>query len=529
MPRFSPAFAAVVAALSSVCAQQPQPRPSVVAETVALAKQKLAEGRATDAVLVLERQLAYADGDKEFRDTLRAAYAAELKQLVDPKAIEAARKNLALLGGPLTPVQPVAPQPLPAPLPTAGALPSPGGAAPGGFAEPAPLFNAAEPLAPAPVTPAPVTPVAPPSPSPVPSSDSGGIDLLKQASAVFNLARTDGSKFLEARNLFNLAFNRKLTMNSEQMTAWAYCRLKVATDALNHNPDAQTAADLAAEIEDALAAAPGHAALQTAGRELLSAAKKRAGGMPPSKRPPAPTYAEDGWEVLDTDSFRVKYRGKPGAAEAVARAAEEKRGTIFARWSAPPGHKWQPKCEIVLHADAGSFARATKLAADATGRADVTLNNGEVQSRRIDLRADDPTLTDDALPRELTHVILADLFPTQAPPKWAALGMAVLGESPDQLGRYRRTVLRCDRDGELQPVGKLLTTADVPAKGVTGFAVGSVSLVDFLVRWRGEKHFVGFLRDAQRYGAESALKRQYQVADSRDLEKLWRKSVQLGQ
>lgn len=73
-----------------------------------------------------------------------------------------------------------------------------------------------------------------------------------------------------------------------------------------------------------------------------------------------------------------------------------------------------------------------------------------------------------------------------------------------------------------------MAATDVPAKAVTGFAVESLSLVDFLVRWRGEKHFVGFLRDAQRYGVESALKRQYQVADSRELEKLWRKNV-LGQ
>ena len=84
---------------------------------------------------------------------------------------------------------------------------------------------------------------------------------------------------------------------------------------------------------------------------------------------------------------------------------------------------------------------------------------------------------------------------------------------------------KCDRDGELQPVGKVLAATDVPVKAVTGFAVASVSLVDFLVRWKGEKHFVGFLRDAQRYGFDSGLKRQYQVADSRELETLWRKNV----
>jgi len=510
MPRFSPARAVLAAALLCPFAVAQQPPPRSVIEAVAVAKARLAEGRPTDAVQLLERQLAAADGDADFRDTLRAAYAAQVKQLTDPTAVDTARKNLALLGG----APPAAePPPLPAvPLPVTGMLPPPSGA------ELPPLFPAAGSLPPpvaAPAAPKPVVQAA--------ASDTGGIDLLKQASAVFNLALTEPAKFAQARDLFALAFNRKLTLSAEQLTAWAYCRLKVATDTLNRNPDAPTAAELVAEIEDALAIAPDHAGLQNAGKDLLAAARKRAGGLPPM-RPVPPALAGD-WQHLDTDNFRVKYQGKAGVAQAVARAAEEKRRTLFAEWSAAPDGKWQPKCEIVIHPDAASFTRATRLPADGTGRADVTLTNGEPVARRIDLRSDDATVVDDALPRELTHVILADLFPSQAPPKWAALGMAVLAESPEQLGRYRRTVARCDRDNELQPVGAVMAATDIPAKSVTGFAVESVSLVDFLVRWKGKKHFVGFVRDAQRYGYESALKRQYSVADSRELEPLWRKNV----
>jgi len=511
MPRFTPVRAVLAAAVLSpfVIAQQPPPR-SVI-EAVAVAKVRLAEGRATDAVQLLERQLAAADGDKDFRDTLRAAYAAQVTQLTDPTAIDTARKNLALLGGAPASAEPPPLPPLPpVPLPKTGMLPPPSGA------DAPPLFAGADSLPP------PVAAPAAPKP-PAPASDTGGIDLLKQATAIFNLARTEPAKFIQARDLFALAFNRKLTLSAEQLTAWAYCRLKVVTDTLNRNPDAATAAELVAEIEDALAIAPDHAGLQNAGKDLLAAARKRAGGLPP-KRPNPPALAGD-WQHVDTDNFRVAYQGKAGVAQAVARVAEEKRRTLFAEWSATPGGNWRPKCEIVIHSDAASFTRATRLSADSTGRADVTLTNGEPVARRIDLRSDDPTIVDDALPRELTHVILADLFPSRAPPKWAAVGMAVLAESPEQLGRYRRTVVRCDRDGELQTVGAVMAATDVPAKSVTGFAVGSVSLVDFLVRWKGKKHFVGFVRDAQRYGFESALKRQYSVADSRELEPLWRKNV----
>ena len=337
MPRFSPALAALAAALFAPVAFAQQP-PRAVTDAIAVAKLRLSEGRATDAVLVLEKQLAFADGDEEFRDTLRAAYAAELKQLTDPKAIDAARKNLALLGG-ASPAE-VAP-PLPVPLPPSGALPPPSGA------EAPPAFPTDTPLPP----PAAPKPVAPPAP------DTGGIDLLKQATAVFNLARSEPAKFGEARDLFGLAFNKKRTMSAEQMTAWAYCRLKVATDTLNRSNDAQTAAELVGEIEDALAIAPDHAGLQNAGRDVLAAAKKRAGSLP-TKRPTA--VVDGDWEVLDTDNFRVKYRGKVGVAESVARTAEEKRGAIFAKWSAAPGRKWQPKCEIMIHPDADLFT-ALKL------------------------------------------------------------------------------------------------------------------------------------------------------------------------
>lgn len=512
MPRFVRPCAVLAAALFGTSAIAQPPPPRTVLEAVAVAKTRLAEGRATDAVQLLERQLAAANGDPDFRDTLRAAYAAQVKQLTDPAAIDTARKNLALLGGTPPAAEPPPLPPVPAaPLPSTGMLPPPSGA------DAPPLFPGAG---------SPPPPAAPPAPRPVapaPASDAAGIDLLKQASAMFNLARTEPAKFTQARDLFALAFNRKLTLSAEQLTAWAYCRLKVVTDTLNRNPDAATAAELVAEIEDALAIAPDHAGLQNAGKDLLATARKRAGGLPP-KRPAPPALVGD-WQHIDTDNFRVKHQGKAGAAQAVARAAEEKRRTLFSEWSAVPSGKWQPKCEIVIHPDAASFTRATRLPADSTGRADVTLTNGEPVARRIDLRSDDATVVEDAMPRELTHVILADLFPSQAPPKWAALGMAVLAESPEQLGRYRRTVARCDRDNELQTVGAVMAAQDVSAKAVTGFAVESVSLVDFLVRWKGKKHFVAFVRDAQRYGFESALKRQYQVADSRELEPLWRKNV----
>jgi hypothetical protein len=164
----------------------------------------------------------------------------------------------------------------------------------------------------------------------------------------------------------------------------------------------------------------------------------------------------------------------------------------------------------------------TGKSAALTGHATVRLADGRATARRIDLRADDPALVANALPRELTHVVLADLFPYTPPPRWAEEGMAVLAGSPDEISRYLRTLPRCRRNGELFTLSKLLDMKDFPAADmVTGFYCGSVSLVDYLVKLKGEKHFTMFLRDSQRYGTAQALKRQYGIDSPQALQEAW--------
>ena len=101
-----------------------------------------------------------------------------------------------------------------------------------------------------------------------------------------------------------------------------------------------------------------------------------------------------------------------------------------------------------------------------------------------------------SLPRELTHVVLADLFPFTPPPKWAEEGMAVLACSTDEVNRYSRTMVKCAREGKLFTVAALVEMKDYPAaEKITGFCCGSVSLAEYLVKLKGEKHFTTFLRD----------------------------------
>jgi hypothetical protein len=349
-------------------------------------------------------------------------------------------------------------------------------------------------------------------------------ELVRRATAEFNRAKeSDPARFATARDLFGQAVRERANLTPDQSAAWAYCRVRVAADRLNKTTDSATAGEVIAEVEDALATVPQHRTLHDATADILAAARKRAGVTRPTKAPAAVRATEPGWETIDTANFRVRYAGSKAVADELARAAEAARGDIFKKWSGPPGGNWSPKCEIVIHPTAEAFATATKLPAAGTGRAEVKLGGGAVESRRIDLRADDATASEVALPRELTHVVIADLFPNQPPPKWAELGMAVLSTPTVEVRRYLQTVGRCARDGELPAVEKVLAAKDVPAKAVTGFHVESVALVEFLVRWRGEKVFTGFVRDALRYGTDAALTRQYGLADARALEDAWKR------
>jgi len=237
-----------------------------------------------------------------------------------------------------------------------------------------------------------------------------------------------------------------------------------------------------------------------------------------------PNAANTG-DLLETASFRVRYSGNRELAEAVAKAAENFRKEIFERWSGPPSGSWELKCEIVVHPTAEAYTQATGRPVGSTGTAIVRLTNGRASERRIDLRADDATIASNALPRELTHIVLADLFPDKPPPKWAEEGMAVLAGTAEEAGRYTNTLRRCARDGEWFGLAQLTELKDFPADKITGFYCESVSLTEYLIHKGGERNFTIFLRDCQRYGTAQSLKRQYGIDGPQALETAWKRSA----
>jgi hypothetical protein len=502
MPRPVLALLALALAVPVLTARDPKPdsveQALALQKAMAAARQYLGQNLPAEAVTVLEAQLGAADGNRAFLALLRDAYTAELKRLETSGTAEApqvgrVRRKLELLGnpGPTPPEMTV----------SADAPPA---------AAPAP---AVEPPA---AKPNPFRPNTAPPPTP---------DMLPDADTEFRKGN-----FALSEEQYALAVAGGGTLSQKQLAAYAYCRVKIAADVVNGPKcDAAAANKAMQDVANAMQLAPDNAALQTFANDVLAAARRKGGATPAAVATAGNVVAAaDGWEVVETPSFRVKHKGTRAAADAVAQAAEAQRKAIFDRWSGPPAGAWVPKCEVVLHPTRDAYAAATKRpATDAdTGFAVVRLTGGQPSERRVELRADDPGVAANALPRELTHVVLADLFTDRPPPKWAEEGMAVLAGAPEEVGRYFRTLAVVAQKGGLLPVAVVLDRTDFPpAAQATGFYCASVSLVDFLVRQGGEKRFTLFLRDCHRYGTTAALKRQYNLDGPAGLEAAWKRAT----
>ena len=482
---------AVFAALfASAADSQPDPveKQIAVQKAMADARKYLDVSMPAEAVAALEKEISNADGNKAFLTLLRESYLAELYRLekapaAEPERIAQTRRKLTLLGGEVKPAPtPVTPAPPAVPMaPTT--LPEPN-------------------LGPSLVTPV-VEPVAAPTIAPASDFAADAVAAFKKGS------------YADADRLFASTGAAKLT--AEQKAAWAYCRIKLSADRVNAPAcDATTAAGAVQDVTEALQLVPLNSELQKVGQQLLKAAQAKAGNA----KAVAPVAANG--DVVETASFRVHHGGDRTLGESVATAAEAGRKQIFERWSGPPGGAWQPKCDIVIHATAEAYAKATGKPAAMTGHASVSLTNKRATARRIDLRADDPVLVPNALPRELTHVVLADLFADKPPPKWAEEGMAILAGSPEEISRYTRTLPRCAREGELRTLTTLFDLNDFPAEKITGYYCQSVSVTEHLIKLKGEQNFKIFLSDTQRYGTAQALKRQYNIESPQALEVAWK-------
>ncbi|MGE3818913.1 MAG: hypothetical protein AB7I30_05715 [Isosphaeraceae bacterium] len=392
-----------------------------------------------------------------------------------------------------------------------------------------------------------------PSPEPVPDPTAGASITVEAVDAAF-LAK----RYEKAGEGYDL-LNREGRLPRDRRDHWAYCRAVAVVRRINArpaNPEEWKAID--AEIEAIRALSPsnwfaeylrnraaernpdGHTSRSLRPNQVIVRGSSPEEVPPPpgplpNLRPAAPDASTApvappagstvNWsrQPIFSTNFQVTHVDADRAlAERVAAAAEAARAAQLKRWGDPArGLPWSPRCEVVLFPTATDFSRETGQPADSPGYSTMGMNEGRVVLRRVLLRVDHPTMLKAVLPHEVTHVVLADLFPQKQIPRWADEGMAVLAE-PGAEQRQRASELNDPlASGRLFRLSDLMTMDYPESRHWALYYAQSVSLTRFLVESESPETFVRFVRSAQESGFEPALKQVYRIGGYDELQSRW--------
>jgi len=494
-------------------------RTLAVQRAMAAARHLLEQQQPVEAVKALEAVLHLAEGQPGYLELLRQAYQAELKQWeekggTDPRVGQLKRYIDLLHQSALrSPPQPQSENSVP-PKTSSGVASGAATSAEAGSS----AGNSEVPL----LSDGPSSPAT----SEAEEQNLRGERSQKENALSEAILLFQQKKYAEAAQRFALVEH----LSSEHKRAWAYCRIHRALERM-HQITASPAMIQAAiaDLQAARDLLPENAELRRYAEQALRVAQQKAqhvNDVTPlsGQQQGLPTNAEV--RTAETANFRIIGTLPPGQWQEIGRDAERYRQELFERWSGPAAGPWQPKCDIVIYAKAEEFTQATGLTPEHQSLAQVKLTEGHVVERRIHLYVGSNGWKRSRLKRELMHVILADLFPQSPPPPWAVEGIAVSASGPEEVERYHRTLQSRIPPQDWMPLPELLELREYPADRITVFCCQSASLVDYLIRTGGgEKNFVIFLRDSQRYGIAAALGRQYSYVSLAALESAWKRWV----
>ncbi|MGL4552354.1 MAG: hypothetical protein ACRC33_14335, partial [Gemmataceae bacterium] len=419
------------------------------------AQDHLKRGNYRDAVTLLEKHVAHIDGNRTYLVALRDAYAGHVAQLkATGDAAEAARyaDRLAILQPPGTAAELAG-----APLNT----PAPERATP----VPAKLASGPKMLALGKVDDRAAAPEDPfgPANRAAPVGVAGVVERADRAFAA--------KDYEAAGRLYDQA------ADAAAGERWAYCKLFRVARAIN-GEGIPAGDELEREIGEAVRMCP---KVEAWAGQLRATMRDAVAGVAVKHTARVGT----GWAVAETANFRVFHATTEEAAEKAARLAEATRAAMGRKWlgAAPPA--WTPRCDIYLHPTVKGYTLAGGRDGS-PGHSSISLPDGRVTARRVDLRMDDPNVFGATLPHEATHVVLAGQFGKHHVPRWADEGMAVLSESRERVGQHVRNLPAFRREGKLFRVETMLKLEDYPdAERITPFYAQSVSLVEFLVAKKG--------------------------------------------
>lgn len=186
---------------------------------------------------------------------------------------------------------------------------------------------------------------------------------------------------------------------------------------------------------------------------------------------------------------------------------EARRAELIRHWHGGVcTSRWRPRCTLALHPHREAYAaRLGAAVGDSVACATIRRRAGRIVERRIDLRLDAANWRLDALPHELTHLVLWDLVPPEQLPPWAAEGIAALSESPAKRAA-RLAALQATPDWLRYDLEELLRVRTLPPpQRRVAFYSQSLQLVEAIVRANGRRAFVDAIAKADQRTLASLL------------------------
>lgn len=244
-----------------------------------------------------------------------------------------------------------------------------------------------------------------------------------------------------------------------------------------------------------------------------------------STKEPLECEKRGSWYIARTTNFFVCSDQSHEQAVEMGRTAEAVRNEIRRRWLDEfDDQPWSPRCHLVLHRTWQGYVSAAGRGSEATvGSSLVTVEDGCITGRRIDLLCGGRSPSSSTLPHELTHVVLRERFVVAGVPRWADEGAAVLADSLDKRSLHRADLESAfTRRATFHAAELLIADGYPPAERWGTFYGQSASLVEFLIERRTPARFVEFLQQADAEGYDAALDRCYDIADVDELDRLWR-------
>lgn len=207
------------------------------------------------------------------------------------------------------------------------------------------------------------------------------------------------------------------------------------------------------------------------------------------------------WVVAETASFSIWTHGTQPAAVDIARTCERLRTELSRDWKLTSDVPWTPKCAIVLHPTLHDYRQELGLQDQSVGCTTTTCDDGRIVFRRIDLRADADDWRSNALPHEMTHVILAERFANVTLPQWLSEGLAMLAETDDLRHRREAVLTSAHQRGALPSLSTILAAGpNLPHRDANVSYAVSAGLVRQLEQQLGRESLLDF---AERLAADS--------------------------